>query len=44
MQNIENSCKILLLISFKMSLNYPEMAQINDIINDKISFQAILMT
>ena len=40
-QNIENSCKVLLLMSCKMLLNCIEMALMS---NDKILFVAILIT
>ena len=47
MQNIENFCEILSLMSFKIPLNCPEMTCTNDIINDiihQVSFQAFPVT
>ena len=44
MQNIKISYEILLVMSFKMSLNFTEMSHINNIINkinDPILFQVI---
>ena len=47
MKNIKISYEILLVMSFKMSLNFTEMGHINNIINqiyDPVLFQAIPIT